>query len=78
MSTLTHLIKGVLIPKCLQNYKGGRKMKNTDYHRQIVNQYYKTLIDRFGLDKTLRGVRLLKYVVWSENGLKLAERKVTP
>lgn len=51
-------------------------MKITGYHRDIVARYYQRLITRFGLPRTLRGIRMLKKRVWTKHGLTLVERYV--
>jgi hypothetical protein len=52
------------------------EMKITPAHRHYVAKLYGIWLRRFGLQKTLRGIRLAKKFVWTENGFALVVQKV--
>ncbi len=51
-------------------------MRITDYHREVVAIYYKRIIDQYGLAALLKHIETLAHIVWSDNGLRLVERRV--
>ena len=58
------------------NIRTEKKMKITDYHRDIAARYYGRLIKRFGFDFVLARAYRLKNIIWSEKGLELMEGRV--
>ena len=47
--------------------------KITSYHKQVVTNYYISLINRFGPPALIRHIPKIKKLVWPEEGLALIE-----
>lgn len=50
-------------------------IKITDYHRQLVACYYSQLHYRFGRERLLRHIAVLRRIVWTRSGKNLVERR---